>query len=176
MQKNENIFCRKTTAPKAPDLSTGKGHMGWSGARRKMIKPKMDLAKALSMMGFGTALAMKDSGDRNALEELNTALCRQMETFDKKKKKVIETEKIEEKKIAQQDKIRDEIRTMHEAYQFLAKKYNNDKDRLKDKSQSIGGELTTDGSLEIGENDLEFKDIPELKGNTECYNIMAGAF
>ena len=176
MQKNENIFCRKTTAPKAPDLSTGKGHMGWSGARRKMIKPKMDLAKALSMMGFGTALAMKDSGDRNALEELNTALCRQMETFDKKKKKVIETEKIEEKKIAQQDKIRDEIRTMHEAYQFLAKKYNNDKDRLKDKSQTVGGELTGGGSLEIGENDFKFKDIAELKGNTECNDIMAGAF
>ena len=136
----------------------------------------MDLAKALSMMGFGTALAMKDSGDRNALEELNTALSRQMETFDKKKKKVLEIEKVEERKIAQQDKIRDEIRTMHEAYQFLAKKYNNDKDRLKDKSQSVGGELTADGSLEIEENDLKFKDIPELKGNTECYNIMAGAF
>ena len=176
MQKNGNNFSRKTTAAKAPDLATGKGHMGWSGARRKMIKPKMDLAKALSMMGFGTALAMKDSGDRNALEELNTALCRQMETLDKKKKKVIETEKVEEKKIAQQDKIRDEIRTMHEAYQFLAKKYNTDKDRLKDKSQSVGGELTADGSFENGGNDCKFKDLPELKGNTESNDIMAGAF
>ena len=176
MQNNGNNFCRKTTAPKAPDLSTSKGHMGWSGARRKMIKPKMDLAKALSMMGIGTALAMKDSGDRNALEELNTALCRQMETLDNKKKKVLETEKVEERKIAQQDKIRDEIRTMHEAYQFLAKKYNNDKDRLRDKSQSLGGELTADGTLEIGENDCTFKDIPGLEGNNECNDIMAGAF
>ena len=136
----------------------------------------MDLAKALSMMGIGTALAMKDSGDRNALEELNTALCRQMETLDNKKKKVLETEKVEERKIAQQDKIRDEIRTMHEAYQFLAKKYNNDKDRLRDKSQSVGGELTADGTLEIGENDCTFKDIPGLEGNNECNDIMAGAF
>ena len=31
------------------------------------------------------------------------------------------------------DKLRDEVRTVHEAYQFLAKKYKHDKQRLKDK-------------------------------------------
>ena len=91
-----------------------------------MIKPKMDLAKALGMMGFGSARIEDQSGKRNALDELNNALSRQMENMEERKKKIEKTEKIEARKEAQHDKLRDDIRTMHEAYQFLAAKYRND--------------------------------------------------
>ena len=93
----------------------------------------MDLSKALAMMGFGTARIVDPSGERDAHCELNNALSRQMEAFEKKKKKTIEVEKNEQRKKQLADKLRDDIRTMHEAYQFLAKKYNSDKDRLQEK-------------------------------------------
>ena len=45
----------------------------------------MDLAKALGIMGFGTARKVESSGGQTALDELSTALTRQMEHFSKKK-------------------------------------------------------------------------------------------
>ena len=98
-----------------------------------MVKPKMDLAKALATMGFGTARIVDAHGERDAQDELNDALTRLMEAHEKKKKKILETEKIEERKRQMSDKLRDEVRTVHEAYQFLAKKYKYDKQRLKEK-------------------------------------------
>ena len=35
------------------------------------------------------------------------------------------------------DKLRDEVRTVHEAYQFLSRKYQLDKERLKEKEKEI---------------------------------------
>ena len=93
----------------------------------------MDLAKALATMGFGTARIVDAHGERDAQDELNDALTRLMEAHEKKKKKMMETEKIEERRKQQADKLRDEVRTVHEAYQFLAKKYKYDKQRLKEK-------------------------------------------
>ena len=93
----------------------------------------MDLAKALATMGFGTARIVDAHGERDAQDELNDALTRLMEAHEKKKKKILETEKIEERKRQMGDKLRDEVRTVHEAYQFLAKKYKYDKQRLKEK-------------------------------------------
>ena len=98
-----------------------------------MIKPKMDLAKALATMGFGTARIVDAHGERDAQDELNDALTRLMEVHEKKKKKILETEKVEVRKLQAQDKIRHEVRLIHEAYQFLAKKYKHDKQRLKEK-------------------------------------------
>ena len=112
----------------------------------------MDLSKALGMMGFGTARINDQSGKGSALEELNTALSRQMEAFEKKKKKIQDTEKIEKRRETQQDKIRDEIRTMHEAYQFLAKKYNHDQDRLKEKTSLKSTEIVGEKIEENGED------------------------
>ena len=40
---------------------------------------------------------------------------------------------MEVRKLQAQDKIRHEVRLIHEAYQFLAKKYKHDKQRLKEK-------------------------------------------
>ena len=109
-----------------------------------MIKPKMDLAKALGMMGFGSARIEDHSGKRNALDELNNALSRQMENMEERKKKIEKTEKVEQRREAQHDKLRDEIRTMHEAYQFLAAKYRNDKARNLEKAsdKKSTGEVT----------------------------------
>lgn len=114
-------------------------NMGTAGlGPKKMVKPKMDLAKALATMGFGTARIVDAHGERDAQDELNDALTRLMEAHEKKKKKMMDTEKIEERRKQQADKLRDEVRTVHEAYQFLAKKYKYDKQRLKEKQDLQG--------------------------------------
>ena len=111
----------------------------------------MDLAKALGMMGFGSARIEGPSGKTNALDELNIALSRQMESLEERKKKIEKTEKVEQRREAQQDKLRDEIRTMHEAYQFLAQKYSNDRARMTDKaSEKIDKEENSDDVFAIG--------------------------
>ena len=51
--------------------------MGGLGPK-KMVKPKMDLAKALATMGFGTARIVDAHGERDAQDELNDALTRLM--------------------------------------------------------------------------------------------------
>ena len=54
--------------------------------RRKMIKPKMDHAKALSMLGFTTSRALDPSSGQDAKGELNAALSRRMAELEKKKR------------------------------------------------------------------------------------------
>ena len=105
--------------------------------RKGMIKPKMDLGKALATMGFGTARLDDAHGKRDAQEDLNTALTRLMEAHEKKKKKVYDTEKIEQRREMMLNKCRDEVRTIHEAYQFLSRKYQLDKERLKEKEKEM---------------------------------------
>ena len=105
--------------------------------RKGMIKPKMDLGKALATMGFGTARLDDAHGKRDAQEDLNTALTRLMEAHEKKKKKVYDTEKIEQRREMMSNKLRDEVRTIHEAYQFLSRKYQLDKERLKEKEKEM---------------------------------------
>ena len=105
--------------------------------RKGMIKPKMDLGKALATMGFGTARLDDAHGKRDAQEDLNSALTRLMEAHEKKKKKVYDTEKIEQRREMMLNKCRDEVRTIHEAYQFLSRKYQLDKERLKEKEKEM---------------------------------------
>ena len=125
---------------------------------KKMLKPKMDLAKALATMGFGTARIVDAHGERDAQDELNDALTRLMEVHEKKKKKMLETEKIEARRTQMADKLRDEVRTIHEAYQFLAKKYKYDKQRLKEKQQ-----------LQSAEDNM--KEIEEEEGKDEVFGL-----
>jgi len=95
------------------------------GRKGRMIRPKMDVSKALSIMGFTSARTLDQSSGNNALTELNSALSKKMESLEKKKKMAIEKGKNipERQKNPAADKARDDIRTLHEAYQFLAKKY-----------------------------------------------------
>ena len=51
------------------------------GSRRKMVKPKMDFAKALSIMGFSTSRTLDPSGGHDARVELNGALSRKVSYF-----------------------------------------------------------------------------------------------
>ena len=102
-----------------------------------MLKPKMDLGKALATMGFGTARLDDVHGKRDAQDDLNASLTRLMDSHEKKKKKLLETEKIEQRRSLMADKLRDEVRTVHEAYQFLSRKYQLDKERLKEKEKEI---------------------------------------
>ena len=54
--------------------------------RRKMVKPKMDFAKALSIMGFSTSRTLDPSGGHDAKVELNAALSRKMADIEKRKR------------------------------------------------------------------------------------------
>ena len=126
--------------------------MAQNMAKKKPIKPKMDLAKALSMMGFGTARNLDPSGSKNARMELNASLTRKMNDFEVKRKKLIELDKtkgiLESQKTLAKDKLRDEIRTLHEAYQFLARKYIRDEEKMAEKMNG----KTVD--IEVSELDL----------------------
>ena len=144
--------------------SSGGANTGQSTGKKdgRMFKPKMDLGKALATMGFGTARLDDVHGKRDAQDELNTSLTRLMEAHEKKKKKLLETEKIEQRRSQMADKLRDEVRTVHEAYQFLSRKYQLDKERLKEKEKEIqefrdnGPEnenLTTLIKVELDNND-----------------------
>ena len=97
------------------------------GRPGRLIKPKMDVSKALSLMGFTSARSLDQSGGNDALRELNSALVRRMEHYEKKKRVAIENGKKlpDTQKNPAADKVRDELRTLHEAYQFLSKKYLN---------------------------------------------------
>ena len=49
--------------------------------------------------------------------------------------------------------MRDDIRTMHEAYQYLAKKYTSDKERIKEKQ-----EIRTSEIIKLDDDELDKKD------------------
>ena len=57
-----------------------------TAGRRKMVKPKMDFAKALSIMGFSTSRTLDPSGGHDAKVELNAALSRKMADIEKRKR------------------------------------------------------------------------------------------
>ena len=98
-----------------------------AGRPGRMIRPKMDVSKALSIMGFTSARSLDQSGGNGAIRELNSALSRRMEHYEWKKRVAIEKGKQlpDTQKNPAADKVRDELRTLHEAYQFLSKKYIN---------------------------------------------------
>ena len=131
----------------------------------------MDLSKALAMMGFGTARIVDPSGERDSQDALNNALSRQMEAFEKKKKKTVEGEKNEQRKKQLADKLRDDIRTMHEAYQFLAKKYNSDKERLQEKQMQVSEVLHE----ETDEEDEVFGINTALKAKSGSFKEKAAS-
>ena len=99
-------------------MGDNKAEMEAKARSRRMVKPKMDFAKALSIMGFSTSRTLDPSGGHDARVELNAALSRKMADIEKRKRAATKKEmtKVE-------DKLRDEIRCLHEAYQFLSKKY-----------------------------------------------------
>ena len=144
-------------------------------ARRKPIRPKMDLAKALSMMGFGTARTLDPSGSKNARNELNAALTRKMNDFEAKRRKLLEQDKqksfvAESVRNQTKDKLRDDIRTLHEAYQFLARKYMRDEEKLKEKMNN-----TTESDIQDMLDDLHlvnnFNDIEEKEEDNDVFSV-----
>ena len=145
-------------------------------ARRKPIKPKMDLAKALSMMGFGTARTLDPSGSKNARNELNAALTRKMNDFEGKRRKLLELDKqksfvAESVRNQTKDKLRDDIRTLHEAYQFLARKYMRDEEKLKEKMNNT----TTENDIQDMLDDLHlvnnFNDTEDKEEDNDVFGM-----
>lgn len=69
----------------------------WHNAAEKAAKPKMDLPKALSLMGFSNPTVLDVRAGRDIKEELNKALTRQMDIIDRKRAKAEEAEKAKAK-------------------------------------------------------------------------------
>ena len=75
------------------------------------------------MLGFTTSRTLDPSSGQDARGELNNALSRRMAELEKKKRMANQKEKL-----AVCDKLRDDVRTLHEAYQagFLNAKHTID--------------------------------------------------
>ena len=82
----EYIFVIGVLIGSASASEAGSGGNPNGVVRRKMIKPKMDHAKALSMLGFTTSRALDPSSGQDAKGELNAALSRRMAELEKKKR------------------------------------------------------------------------------------------
>ena len=159
------VAAAKTIAKNVRPATAGaKPSDGTIQATRKPIKPKMDLAKALSMMGFGTSRTMDASGSHNARGELNAALTRKMGEFEQKRRKLLEKDGKNAKYVMATtrnqtaDKLRDDIRTLHEAYQFLARKYIRDEEKLKEKLNGVVTAEDLEDDLHLLNNFCEEKD------------------
>ncbi len=59
----------------------GGGSSNWQTATQTLIRPKMDVAKALAILGFTSSRTL----DHDARSELNAALNRQMELIERKR-------------------------------------------------------------------------------------------
>ena len=68
------------------------------------------------------------------------------------------------------DKLRDDIRTLHEAYQFLARKYMRDEEKLKEKMNN-----TTESDIQDMLDDLHlvnnFNDIEEKEEDNDVFSL-----
>ncbi len=112
---------KKDDVKAAKDDEKGGQQSHWASARAKM-----DVSKALAIMGFSSSRML----DHDAKSELNSALSKQMEIIDNPKFKGRRrgaagrgrggpnAPTIEEQQ-------RDDVRMLHEAYQFLSRKFIN---------------------------------------------------
>jgi len=103
----------------------------------RMLKPKMDLGKALATMGFGTARLDDVHGKRDAQDDLNASLTRLMDSHEKKKKKLLETEKIEQRRSLMLTNLGMKLGLFMRLISSLSRKYQLDKERLKEKEKEI---------------------------------------
>lgn len=129
--------------PSTPTQATAAAAAAEATARRKMVKPKMDFAKALSIMGFSTSRTLDPSGGHDAKVELNAALSRKMADIEKRKRAA---NKKDQTKV--EDKLRDEIRTLHEAYQFLSRKYMRLQEMRKQEEDELAEEALKEKDAE----------------------------
>ncbi len=129
-----------------------------------MVKPKMDLAKALSIMGFSSSRTLDPSMGHDTKSELANAVARQMVTIDRKKRAGRQLPTHEQK--------REDVRKVHEAYQFLTKKYqhrmrNHEEDdnacSMSAMIAMMGGEA--ENAWNFGPSVDEPEPKPELKSN-----------
>ena len=180
--KSASKSAGSSTASAKPNEPSAATAAAITAMRAKPTKPKMDLAKALSLMGFGTTRSLDPSGSRSARSELNAALTRKMTDFEMKRKKLLD-EKAKKGKVVlagqrnhTADKLRDDVRTLHEAYQFLARKYIRDENALKMKMQNTNGEdIAFDGELDLDDdlhllNNFDDLDDQDENDNNDVLN------
>ena len=157
----------------------------------RMIKPKMDMSKALCMMGFTSAQSLNKCNGNDVLIALNSALTQRMELLEKKKRIAIEKKKKKSKKDKtpnpELDKVREEFITLHEAYQFLSRKYkshlekreaeassnNSDADNHNNNSEEVE-EAEGDNCLDIDDGDFDPAMYEIIDGSGEVFIDYSG--
>ena len=151
----------------------------------RMIKPKMDMSKALCMMGFTSAQSLNKCNGNDVLIALNSALTQRMELLEKKKRIAIEKKKKKSKKDKtpnpELDKVREEFITLHEAYQFLSRKYRSYLERregtknLDAKIQINNSEQDENVLITLNDDDgLDIDNIDDGDFDPALYEIIGG--
>ena len=101
------------------------------------------------MLGFTTSRTLDPSSGQDARGELNAALSRRMAELEKKKRLANQKEKFQVC-----DKLRDDVRTLHEAYQFLSRKYilaqQRAEARKKEEAENCSDDDDDDDEVEAG--------------------------
>lgn len=106
-----------TPPPETPTKKKEFSSNAWENATTAIKRPKMDLAKALGIMGFSSSRTLVQGDGHEPKNELNSALCRRMAELEKKKKGYMGRPPLSE------EKQRNDVRILHEAYQFLSRRY-----------------------------------------------------
>ena len=114
-------------------------------------------------MGFNTARTLDPTGGQEAIEELNAALNRKMEDVEKRKRAASKKEQA-----AIEDKLRDEVRTLHEAYQFLSRKIETSRLEYEANSQRLRKSLRIS---EPDEEDEEEEEYEEEEEERQSYKV-----
>ncbi len=70
------------------DSSSGKSSVEqWQNAAQSVARPKMDMAKALAILGFSSSRTLDANGGHDPKVELSNALSRSMVNLEKRKAK-----------------------------------------------------------------------------------------
>jgi len=135
------------TKPEAGGGGGGSGH--WQAAK-SIARPKMDVPKALAVLGFSSSRTL----DTDAKMELNNALSRQMELLERKKMRAAHSTQVvvSGRGPSIEEKQRDEVRLLHEAYQFLSRKFIVGR---AERSESSGGGGEIGGGGEDGDEEAD---------------------
>lgn len=117
----------RSSSPVLTSSSQDPINQQWQSVAQSVAKPKMDLSKALAIMGFSSSRVLDPSAGHNPKTELSSALTKRMQEIETRRhqsgKRVGMNRNIEKSGPGAEQKQRDDARILHEAYQFLSRRY-----------------------------------------------------
>ena len=128
----------------------------WQAAAQSVVRPKMDMAKALAIMGFSSSRTLDPNGGHDPRKELSEALSRQMALIDRKKNARSQRQNLVTSQVESQlSRQKDDVRMLHEAYQFLSRKYLAPSKVEEEENYGISAMGAMEASMGSGHNFLQ---------------------